>query len=273
MSSFRDRRRHVPAGGRAGRFSGVSLVGSAVIVLVLQLLKMAAITPPGTWTASFPARTSLITNERAYTQPLAIGVPRSDDWLVTSGSLFSRGHAGWTGPLDGDRPDLRSKQHTGSAVFRAVTRRADFRDVIIDFDLQVARMTTTQRTGKHAYDGVHVFLRYRDPQTLYTVSVDRRDHLAVVKIKRPGGPSNGGEYTTLGSAALTVPPHRWLHEKVRIANERGGVRITLWTAGREVLTVLNNGSGPSAPLLGAGRVGLRGDNTEFLFRNFTVSPA
>jgi len=273
MFPSHDRRQRLPVGDSARRFAGVSIIGSALIVLVLQVLKMAGILPPGTWTAPFPSGTTLITNERAYTQPLAIGVPRSNVWLVTSGSLFSRDHAGWTGPIDGDRPDLRSRQHTGSAVFRAVTRRQDFRNVTIDFDLKIVRMTTTPRTGSHAYDGVHVFLRYRNPQSLYAVSVVRRDHLAVVKIKRPGGPSNGGVYTTLGTARVILPPGQWVHEKVRIANERGRVRITLWTAGRQVLSVLSDGSGASAPLLGAGRVGLRGDNTEFLFRNFTVSPA
>jgi hypothetical protein len=201
------------------------------------------------------------------------GITRSDEWIVTSGSLFSKRGAGWTGPIDGDRPDLHSKSHTGSAVFRAVTRRADFRDVTIDFEPYVEGMTTTRRTGSLAHDGVHVFLRYRDPRSLYTVSVDRRDRIAAIKIKRPGGPSDGGTYTLLGTAPLPLPQHQWVHQRVRVANEGHGVRITLWSNGREILNVLSRGSGASAPLMTAGRVGMRGDNTEFMFRNFTVSPA
>jgi hypothetical protein len=273
MFPSRDQVKGSWAGYRGSRYFGVSVVGGAILVIVSLLLSVAALFAPSSWTASFPQGTTLITNELAYSDPGKRGVTRSDEWIVTSGSLFSKGGAGWTGPIDGDRPDLHSTSHTGSAVFRAVTRRADFRDVTIDFDLQVEEMTTTRRTGSHAYDGVHVFLRYRDPQSLYTVSVDRRDQIAAIKIKRPGGSSDGGTYTLLGSAPLPVPLHRWVHERVRVANEGDGVRITLWSNGREVLNVLSSGSGASAPLMTAGRVGVRGDNTEFMFRNFTVSPA
>lgn len=273
MFPSRDRIRRSLGDFRRGRYWTVSVVGGLIILAIGILSGMAAVLAPSTWTASFPSGDTLISNELAYAQPDRSGVKTSDDWIVTSGSLFSDEHAGWTGPIDGDTPDLRSSRHTGSAVFRAVTRRDDFRDVTVDFDLYIREMTTTRRTGKHAYDGVHVFLRYHNPQSLYAVSVVRRDDSAAVKIKRPGGPSDGGEYTTLGAAPIKVPSHRWVHEKIRIVNQGADVRITLWTDGREILNVLSNGSGSSAPLVDAGRVGLRGDNTEFLFRHFRVSPA
>jgi hypothetical protein len=273
MSPPSDRIQHTLARHRGSRYFRVSVVGGAIVLVASLLVGVTTLFAPKSWTASFPARTTLVTNERAYSDPGGKGVTRSDDWIVTSGSLFSKAGAGWTGPIDGARPDPRSQSHTGSAVFRAVTRRSDFRDVTIDFDLYINTMTTTRRTGAHAYDGVHVFLRYHNPQALYTVSVDRRDRIAVIKIKRPGGSSNGGIYTTLGYAPLPVPVRRWVHERVRVANEGGGVRITLWSNGREILNVLSSGSGSRTPLTTAGRVGIRGDNTEFLFRNFTVSPA
>lgn len=268
-----NRIRHTMESYRGSRYFRVSIVGGAIVVVASLLFGVVTLFSPKSWTPSFPEHTTLVTNELAYTDPGKTGVRRSKDWIVTSGSLFAKAGAGWTGPIDGDRPDLRSQSHTGSAVFRAVTRRADFRDVTIDFDLYVTTMTTTRRTGSHAYDGVHVFLRYRNPQELYTVTVDRRDRIGTIKIKRPGGPSNGGVYTTLAYAPHAVPLRRWIHERVRVANEGAGVRITWWSNGREILNVLSAGSGSRAPVTAAGRVGIRGDNTEFLFRNFTVSPA
>lgn len=251
-----------------------TLAGLALIIagLLAGALIWRAAGSSGAWEASFADNAALVSNGLAYAHPNEPGVRTSCQWIVTSGSLFSDDGVGWTGPIDGLRPDRLSRRHTGSAVFRAVTRRDDFRDVTVSFDLYVMGMTTTPRTGSHAYDGVHVFLRYENPQSLYAVSVDRRDGTAAVKIKRPGGPSNGGTYTLLGSAPLAVPLHRWVHERVSVVNESGGVRIVLWSEGREVLNVLSNGTGKSAPLRSAGRVGLRGDNTEFRFRNFTVTP-
>jgi len=196
---------------------------------------------------------------------------RSAQWLVTSGSLFNDHGAGWTGPIDGQRPDANSARTTDSAVFRAVTQRRDFGNVTVRFELNVARTGTTERTGTHAYDGVHVFLRYQSPQQLYAVSVDRRDSTVAIKVKTPGGPSDGGDYATLAQAPFHFRDGQWVREKVVVTNVAGGVRISLWTDGVQLLSTTDRNPGDAA-LTRAGRVGLRGDNTEFRFRDFTVSP-
>ena len=50
------------------------------------------------------------------------------------------------------------------------------------------------------------------------------------------------------------------------------VRIAMTIGSRLVLTATSH-PGRAAPILTAGRVGLRGDNCEFYFRDFTVSAA
>jgi hypothetical protein len=254
-------------------------LGVAVLV-VLALLAVAGLIgwtamdgQPALWKPSFSKNDGLITNELAYSHPDRPGVRRDPDWIVTSGSLFSDHGTGWTGHIDGLTPDIASRESTGSAVFRVVSRRSDFENVKVAFDLDVADMTTTARTKAQAYDGVHVFLRYTSPQSLYAVSVDRRDETVAIKLKTRGGPSNGGEYTTLAQTHFAFPERQWVHEEVSITNETGGVRITLVTNGKALLSILDTHRSSQEPILGAGRVGLRGDNTAFHFRDFTVRSA
>jgi hypothetical protein len=201
---------------------------------------------------SFPTTEKLITNERAYFDPHAPGVRTSEDWIVTSGSLFSYAGAGWTGVPDGVRPDATSRNGT------------------VSFQLKVAKLVTTQRTPAGAYDGVHVFLRYQNYQSLYAVSVYRRDGLVAVKEKLPGGPSDGGTYYTLTEAPYRIPLHTWVPIRVTIVTLTSkAVRIGLFIGGHQVLTTTEPAS-RVPPILPAGRVGLRGDNCDFYFRDFTV---
>ncbi len=263
----------------AGRVrKGPLLAAAAVLAVAAVAAVVGLVAMPNSdktlWRPSLPTTSGLVTNELAHTHPTMPGVVTSPDWIVTSGSLFSDGGAGWTGPIDGATPDLHSHKTTGSAVFRVVSRRSDFKDVSVSFDLDVGGTVRTPRTGSHAYDGVHVFLRYTSPQSLYAVSLDRRDGTAAIKVKTPGGPSNGGDYTTLAQTEFDFPQRQWVHEKVTIVDEGPHrVRITLWTDGVQVLSTVSAGTGAKAALTGAGRVGLRGDNTAFHFRNFTVAKA
>jgi hypothetical protein len=66
---------------------------------------------------------------------------------------------------------------------------------------------------------------------------------------------------------------RWRTFTAQVSNEAGGVRLTLFTPERQVMTALDEGAGGQPPLTGAGRVGVRGDNTSFRFRDFAVWPA
>lgn len=221
--------------------------------------------------ASFGAGRRLVTNEVAYAHPDRRGVVRSDQWIVTSGSLFADDGTGWTGPLDRHQPDLVSARWTDSAVFRAVTRRADFQDVTVRLRLDIGGLAAVPSTSAQVYDGVHVFLRYISPQQLYVVDLYRRDGLITIKRKLPGGPSNGGSYQTLASTSFAPPVHTWVDEQVRIENTASGVKITVITNGETVLSAVDNGrTGPS--ITGPGRVGLRGDNCDFHVSDFIAAP-
>lgn len=223
--------------------------------------------------SSFPMGKQLITNERAYFDPHAPGTRTSQDWIVTSGSLFSYNGAGWTGVPDGVRPNATSSNGTDSAVFRAVTRRADFINVTVSFQLKIVGLVTTPRTPAGAFDGVHVFLRYQNYQDLYVVSVYRRDGMVAVKEKVPGGPSDGGTYYTLAEALHSIPIHAWVPIHVTIVTLTSkAVRISLIIGNHQVLKMTEPAS-RVPPILTAGRVGLRGDNCEFYFRDFAVKPA
>ena len=219
---------------------------------------------------AFDRPDGLITNEFAL---YSRGGRRSQTWIATSGSLFARGGQGWTGRPDAVSPDRCSCRSTDSAVFRLVTRRRNFGDVAVSFRLTNRRMVSTRRTPRREFDGVHVFLRYRSPQELYVLSVNRRDGKVAIKKKVPGGRSNGGRYVQLGPTASW----RWqrdVPQAVRVAVETVGpqrVLLTLSVDGRQLLQAADDGpNGP--PLLRPGRVGLRGDNDEFVFDDFAARP-
>ena len=227
----------------------------------------------GSWRPAFAESHGLVANELDVTSA-ADRVARSTDWIVTSGSLFSDSGAGWTGDIDGRTPDPRSRTSTGSAVFRVVSH-PHFLSCSVAFDLRLDSMTTTTRTQAQDYDGVHVFLRYQDPWNLYVVSVARRDGQVVVKRKQSSSATGGddeADYVTLATAVGSFPLHTWRHVVVAVDDARSGPRLTLSVDGRTLLDVVDEGVGAGGPLREAGRIGLRGDNTEFHFRDVRVTP-
>jgi hypothetical protein len=225
-------------------------------------------------TLTFPDGRRLVTNELAHTHPDTAGAHVSKDWVVTSGSLFADHGTGWTGPLDAQTPDVDSRYSTNSAVLRAVTRRADMKDVVVSMNLDVAGLEVPSGTERHDYDGVHVMLRYTSPQSLYYVSVCRRDGTAVIKKKDLSTPSDDeGTYVTLATAPFVCPTRAWTPVKVEVRTTPSGVRLTFWSAGRQVVTALDDGRNGTPPLRQPGRVGIRGDNAEFHFRDFTAFDA
>jgi hypothetical protein len=215
----------------------------------------------------------LITNEFAYYNPDNAGARTSPVWIATSGSLFARDHAGWTGIPDVGTPGPGSSPVTDSSVFRVLTRRTDFQNVAVSFGLDVQRFAQPPTGTDLGWQGVHVFLRYQSPSLLYVVSVDRVDGRVVIKKKVPGGPSAGGSYYTLGTADEHAVSGRWEQVKVSATNSGANVVLRAWLDGTLVLTATDDGIGDTAPISQAGRVGLRGDYTEFMFRSFAVTGA
>jgi hypothetical protein len=253
--------------------TALAALGAASLAAVLLSAREPAREPRALLVATFPESEKLITNERAYYDPHAAGARVSPVWIATSGSLFSSDGAGWTGIPDDVSPNAASSNGNDSAVFRVVTRRSDFLNVNVGFRLRVAGLVTTRRTPATSYDGVHVFLRYQNQRHLYVVSVYRRDGIVAIKEKIPGGPANGGTYFTLAQQHYKIPLNRWVSVKISIVTLAGGeVSIELLVNGRQALAATGS-PGHVTPILTAGRVGLRGDNCQFFFRDFTVSPA
>ncbi|BCI55380.1 hypothetical protein NIIDNTM18_46580 [Mycolicibacterium litorale] len=190
----------------------------------------------------------------------------TQDWVVTSGSLFRDHEEGWTGVPDAGG----SAGDTGSAVFRMAGTRRDLTDIDMSLRLDVERLVITERTPARAYDGAHIWVRYQSDRQLYAVSVDRRDATMVIKKKCAGGESNGGRYVDLGAAVpdTPIPLGRWQQISVAVRNQPDG-SVTI-SADRDGHTVEAVDRGTGCPPLREGGVGIRGDNAELRFDDIRV---
>jgi hypothetical protein len=212
----------------------------------------------------------LVTNEYAYWNPARRNALRSARWEMTSGSLFVKDHAGWTGIPDDRAPDPHSRLGNNSAVFRLTTKRADFRNVTISMRLRPLGFTQTPTTPSVAWDGIHVFVHYRNQRSLYYASVYRRDGHIDIKKKVPGGTTNGGTYYTLASGKYSISLGQWTSVSVTVGKtDSGAERIAIIIGGRQVLSATDTGT--HGPPITSGKVGLRGDNCNFLFDDFVVT--
>jgi hypothetical protein len=223
------------------------------------------------FTDTFTGSDGLITNEYAYWNPTKTGIRTSPNWEMTSGSLFRKNNMAWTGIPDGTGPGISSSTYNDSAVFRLTTKRSDFGNVAVTFDLLNKGLVTTSRTSAESYDGVHVWTRHQSEYSMYYASINRRDSTIVIKKKVPGGPSNGGTYYTLKSGKFSVPYGSWQKIKVTTkTNSDGSVTVAMYNNGSLLLSATDTGIGGS-PIRTAGATGIRGDNCQFYFDNFTVS--
>lgn len=190
------------------------------------------------------------------------GPRRSGPWLVTSGTLLTRDGELWSGIPDAG-PPAPTRGRTGSAVLRAVSTRHDFHDVQVHLRVRTAKLSATSRTPARAWDGVHVFLRYRDQDHLYSVDLQRRDGTLTIKRK-------SGGYKTLAQGHSPAAVSARLHTfDISAIDTPAGPRISLAVDDRVVLQAVDH---DRAALRGPGRVGLRGDNAEFTVGAFRVDP-
>ncbi len=220
--------------------------------------------------ASYP--NGLITNEYAYWNHSDPSAKQSSRWELTSGSLFALNGEGYTGVPDTVGPNALSTNGTNSAVFRLTTKQPNFGNVTVSFDLLNVGLVETRSTPRMGLDGVHIFLRYQNEESLYYASVNRRDNTTVIKKKVPGGPSNNGTYYDLTSyVPNSVPYGAWQSVAASIKTNRdSSVTIEVFSQGQKIVSATDNGTIGGPPITFSGKVGIRGDNAEFRFKNFVV---
>jgi hypothetical protein len=245
-----------------------SLVLTAGMLILNSGLKAAG---PILFLDSFGVADGLITNEFAHWNP---GHGKaSANWDMTSGSLYAKGGTAWSGSPDNLDPDATSSNGNNSAVFRLNTKRFDFGDVQVSFRLLMNSLSTTSTTPAVDWDGIHIFLRYQSEYNLYYASVNRRDGHVVIKKKCSGGSTNGGTYYELAPGEVTghpLPFGTWQNVAASVQNNSDGtVTIKLYREGALLATATDNGVG-CVPIRAAGATGIRGDNANFQFDDFTV---
>lgn len=217
----------------------------------------------------------LVTSEYAFWSPGELKAKTSKDWEMTSGSLFAKGGKGWTGVPDEKAVDIASATGNNSRDFRLTTRRQDFGDVSVKFELTNVAQSAGVKFPAVAWDGVHVFLRYQSQTNLYYASVNRRDGKVIIKKKITGGPgpiSNGGTYYPLTpETPIAWTPGVVQNVEATVKNQPdGSVLLTLNRDGKELLRVVDDGKVGGPPITEPGATGIRGDNTEFTFNKFKV---
>jgi len=203
----------------------------------------------------------------------------SSNWDMTSGTLMIKNGAGYSGIPTAEKSSYcESEIHNNSAVFRLNTKENNFGNVTVSVDYMAV-----QHGGggapNNSYDGMHIWLGYQSEYALYAATIYRWDGTIVLKKKVPeetaqcDDPSNDGCYYNLSDAAnrrsLTTPGV-WHHAEVTteaLSNKSQHITVTIDNT-KVIDAVDNSVHGSTYPV---GAVGVRGDNTEFYFKNFMVN--
>jgi hypothetical protein len=233
-------------------------VGAAALALGLVLALSADIghERPLLFRDSFDGPDRVITNHYAYFSPPYVDAHRSPTWEVESGCALQNRNRLWTGVPTFAEPNKECSNGTGSAVFRMWTKRDDFDDVAVSFGLRNDGYTREGRT----WDGVKIYLRRQDGDNFYTAEVNRREGNVIIQRKCDGryallgGVRSGataariGEWENVGGTVVNLPD-----DEVRIQVVRGG----------DVVLEATDEAGACDALRRPGRIGVRGDRTEF----------
>jgi hypothetical protein len=221
---------------------------------------------------AFTGPDGVITNHYAYwsQDPTAF---RSPTWEMESGCALRSGATLWTGVPTSNIPNRDCSNGSGSEVFRLWTKRADFGDVQVGFRLRNNGFSAGSAVNAaRSWDGVKVYLRRQSGTSFYVAEVNRRQGNVIIQKKCP---QDGGTYFLLEQVRLEATPAQvgaWEPVGGTVRNlPGGGVRVEVVRQGVPVLTAVDTGTG-CAPIADPGRVGIRGDNTDFNVDDFEVSP-
>lgn len=182
---------------------------------------------------------------------------------VTSGNLAWRGGC-WT---------------SSDPTFRFITLKDTFTDVAINFQARLIRFTDIN--PKAAYDGLHIFARYRSQYHLYVATFMRRDQTATLKKKCPGGdgvtPDPHGTYYDFTSVSNPFIQGVWYGIKLQMKNDASDtMKMVLSMNGKIVTTYIDNGKDKNGvphvcnQIMRGGAVGIRADNCQWEIKDFEV---
>jgi hypothetical protein len=253
-------------------------------------------TPPLPYKYANPVSNGLITNEFAFFNAGDAASRNSPDFEMTSGSLYGRGGDFWTGNPASCDPDPTSSNCTNSDVFRLDTKQRYSGNIAVTLALmQLANIFNPNcDSNDTCWYGTHIWLRYQNEFNLYYISVNRADGQVVIKRKVPCGPDNDGTYFVLGSyVPHSFTPNAWSHYRATIQTDPGGsVTLNLYDTDASSVTPVITGTdrggtnpnwSPSCttpghfssagypPITNPGGIGIRGDYSNFVFRDLTVS--
>lgn len=222
---------------------------------------------------SFTGEDGVITNHYAFWSPDDDSAFRDDVWEMESGCALRSDNTLWTGVPTSNLPNRNCSNGSGSEVFRLWTKRS-FTDVNVTFSLRNNGYVSGAE-GERSWDGIKIWLRRQGGSGsvgLYTAEVNRRQGNIMVQKKCAGS----DEYHILSQArpdGSDAAIGEWEKVGGSIKNEAdGSVKITLMRHGQTVLEATDDGVG-CAPYTTAGRVGIRGDYTNFNADDFLVTPA
>jgi hypothetical protein len=231
-------------------------------------------TPAGALFAdTFTGLDGVLTNHYAFWSPSDRTAFRSPDWEMESGCALRKDNTLWSGVPTANIPNRDCSNGSGSEIFRLWTKRS-YGDVNVTFSLR-NNGYVAGASGARSWDGVKVWLRRQGASGsvgLYTAEVNRRQGNLLIQKKCAGS----DEYQILAQdrpqgAAATIGEWEKVGGTVR-NNADGSVSLQLIRHGKVVLEATDTGAG-CAPLTTAGRVGVRGDYTDFNVDDFLVTPA
>ena len=228
---------------------------------------------------SLSGTSRIVTNEFVHWSPNDGCSYTSSTWDMTSGTLMIQNNAGYSGvPTEESHSVCESKFHNNSAIFRLNTKQSNFTNVAVSMDYKAV----THGGGgapNNSYDGIHIWVGYQTQYALYIATVFRWDDNLVIKKKVPVGqakcsdPANDGCYYNLTDEKVHTSLNTanvWHHAIISFRHDSANtVTITETIDGQRVFQAVDNKvHGATYP---SGAVGVRGDNTEFYFKNFTVT--
>lgn len=221
---------------------------------------------------SFTGEDGVITNHYAFWSDDDSAF-RDDVWEMESGCALRSDNTLWTGVPTSNLPNRDCSNGSGSEVFRLWTKRS-FTDVNVTFSLRNNGYVAGAE-GERTWDGIKIWLRRQGGSGsvgLYTAEVNRRQGNIMIEKKCAGS----DEYHILSQArpeGSDASFGEWEQVGGSIKNEGdGSVTLTLMRHGQTVLEATDDGVG-CAPYTTAGRVGIRGDYTDFNADDFLVTPA